>query len=75
MVISQKRPYFRMKRNCTIQDKMGCNGLGNRCSTEKAPNQNFEVSRQPRTKEASLVLPVTTTKRHALGTSLEPFAD
>ena len=21
-----------MKRNCTIQGKMGCNGLGNRCS-------------------------------------------
>jgi hypothetical protein len=32
MVISQKRLNFGMKRNCKIQDKMGCNGLGNRCS-------------------------------------------
>jgi hypothetical protein len=32
LVISQKRLNFGMKRNCKIQDKMGCNGLGNRCS-------------------------------------------
>jgi hypothetical protein len=32
MVISQKRLNFGTKRNCTIQGKMGCNGLGNRCS-------------------------------------------
>jgi hypothetical protein len=31
-VASKKRPNFRMKRNCKIQGKMGCNGLGNRCS-------------------------------------------
>jgi hypothetical protein len=29
-VISQKRMNFGMKRNCKIQGKMGCNGLGNR---------------------------------------------
>ena len=29
--ICQKRPYFWMKRNCTIQDNIGGNGLGNRC--------------------------------------------
>jgi hypothetical protein len=28
---------FRMKRNCKIRDKMGCNGLGNRCSVSSAP--------------------------------------
>jgi hypothetical protein len=32
LVISQKRLNFGMKRNCKIQGKMGCNGLGNRCS-------------------------------------------
>jgi hypothetical protein len=32
MVISQKRPNFGIKRNCMIQAKMGCNGLGNRWS-------------------------------------------
>jgi hypothetical protein len=32
MAISQKRLNFGMKRNCKIQGKMGCNGLGNRCS-------------------------------------------
>ena len=32
LVISQKRLNFWTKRNCTIQGKMGCNGLGNRCS-------------------------------------------
>jgi hypothetical protein len=32
LVTCQKRLYFGMKRNCKIQDKMGCNGLGNRCS-------------------------------------------
>jgi hypothetical protein len=37
MAISQKRLNFWMKRNCKTQGKMGCNGLGNRCSTEKAP--------------------------------------
>jgi len=31
-MIGQNRLNFRMKRNCKIQDKMGCNGLGNRCS-------------------------------------------
>jgi hypothetical protein len=35
MVISQNRLNFGMKRNCTAQDKMGCNGLGNRCSIQK----------------------------------------
>jgi len=30
MVISQKSLNFGMKRNCKIQGKMGCNGLGNR---------------------------------------------
>jgi hypothetical protein len=39
MVISQKRLNFRTKRNWKIQGKMGCNGLGNRCSTEKAPTE------------------------------------
>jgi hypothetical protein len=34
LVISQKRLNFGMKRNCKIQGKMGCNGLGNRCSVE-----------------------------------------
>ncbi len=28
----QKRLYFKPKRNCKIQDKIGRNGLGNRCS-------------------------------------------
>jgi hypothetical protein len=32
MVISQKRLNFGMKQNCTIQDIMAGNGLGNRCS-------------------------------------------
>jgi len=32
MVIIQKRLNFGMKRNCKIQDNMGGNGLGNRCS-------------------------------------------
>jgi hypothetical protein len=32
MVISQKRPNFWMKRDCKVQDNMGGNGLGNRCS-------------------------------------------
>jgi len=30
LVTIQKRLNFWMKRNCTIQGKMGCNGLGNR---------------------------------------------
>lgn len=32
MVISQKRLNFGMKRNYTIQDNTGGNGLENRCS-------------------------------------------
>src|SRR5450759_3548730 len=32
MVISQKPLNFWIKRHCKIQDKMVCNGLGNRCS-------------------------------------------
>jgi hypothetical protein len=32
MVISQKRLNFWMKRDCKVQDNMGGNGLGNRCS-------------------------------------------
>jgi hypothetical protein len=32
LVVSQKRLNFWMKQNCKVQDKMGCNGLGNRCS-------------------------------------------
>ena len=32
LAASQKRPNFQTKPNCKIQDKMGCNGLGNRCS-------------------------------------------
>jgi hypothetical protein len=35
MVISQKRLNFGTKRHCKIQGKMGCNGLGNRCSIPK----------------------------------------
>ena len=35
MVISQKPLNFGMKRHCKIQDKMVCNGLGNRCSIQK----------------------------------------
>ena len=31
-VIGEKFLNFRIKRNCTIQDRMGCNGLGNRRS-------------------------------------------
>jgi hypothetical protein len=34
LVISQKRLNFGMKRNYKIQGEMGCNGLGNRCSTK-----------------------------------------
>jgi hypothetical protein len=34
LVISQKRLNFGMKRHCKIQDKMVCNGLGNRCSIQ-----------------------------------------
>jgi hypothetical protein len=37
MVISQKRLNFWMKQNCTIQDNMGGNGLGNRCSIPELP--------------------------------------
>jgi hypothetical protein len=32
LVTWQKRLNFRMKRDCKIQDKMGRNGLGNRCA-------------------------------------------
>jgi hypothetical protein len=74
MMISQKSLNFGMKSNCPIQDNTVGNGLGNRSSTEKAPNRNFEVSRQRRTKDAFLA-PAVITKRRALGTSLEPFAD
>jgi hypothetical protein len=35
MVISQKRLNLRVKRNCKVQDNMGGNGLGNRCSIPK----------------------------------------
>ena len=35
LVISQKRLNVWMKRNCKIQGKMGCNGLGNRCPSQK----------------------------------------
>jgi hypothetical protein len=46
MVISQKRLNFGMKRNYKVQGKMGCNGLGNRCSTKRPRTNIFEVSRQ-----------------------------
>jgi hypothetical protein len=32
LVINQKRLNFGIKRHCMIQDNMGGNGLGNRCS-------------------------------------------
>ena len=32
LLAGQKRPDLLMKQNCEIQDRMGCNGLGNRCS-------------------------------------------
>ena len=35
LVIWQKRLNFGTKRNCKIQDNMGCNGLGNRCPSQK----------------------------------------
>jgi hypothetical protein len=35
LVISQKRLIFWMKRYCTVQGKMGCNGLGNRRPSQK----------------------------------------
>src|SRR5664280_1341499 len=60
MVISQKRLNFRMKRNCKLQDKMGCNGLGNRCPSQKNANLNFEISRRRRAKVTSLALAMTT---------------
>ena len=46
MVISQKHLNFRMKRNCMVQGKMGCNGLGNRCSIQNsgAPPDLHETS-------------------------------
>ena len=46
MVISQKRLYFGMKRNCMIQGKIGCNGLGNRCSIpELSPHRSTRCLR------------------------------
>jgi hypothetical protein len=36
MVISQKHLNFRTKRACKVQDNTGGNGLGNRCSIQKA---------------------------------------
>ena len=35
-VTCQKCLNFKTKRNCKIQDRMGCNGLGNRCSIRLA---------------------------------------
>ena len=60
MAISQKRLNFGMKRNCKIQGKMGCNGLGNRCPSRKNANLNFEISRRRRAKVTSLALAMTT---------------
>jgi hypothetical protein len=46
MVISQNRLNFGMKRHCKIQDKMVCNGLGNRCSIpELSPHRSTRCLR------------------------------
>ena len=60
LVTSQKRLIFCMKRNCTLQGKMSCNGLGNRCPSQKNANLNFEISRRRRAKVTSLALAMTT---------------
>ena len=51
MAINQKRLDFRTKQDCTVQDNMAGNGLGNRYFTKKAANQNFEVN----SKETALI--------------------
>ena len=60
MVISQKRLNFGMKRNCTIQDNMAGNGLGNLCPSKKNANLNFEISRRRSAKVTSSALAITT---------------
>jgi len=42
-VASQKCLNFWTKRNSKIQDKMGCNGLGNRCSIRLSYGTGWEL--------------------------------
>jgi hypothetical protein len=43
LINSQNRLNFVTKRNCKIQGKMGCNGLGNRCSIQLLGNRSSEL--------------------------------
>jgi hypothetical protein len=44
MVISQKRLILGIKRDCKVQGKMGCNGLGNRFNPQFVNDLRADVA-------------------------------